>query len=292
MVIQENVDLSSKTTMKIGGVAERFYLPESEEELIEIVKTLYDEAGHVWILSGGSNLLINDRKIFESVVYMRMACRELCSLGDGRFYIGASNRIQEVLTYVNAENYGGFEQLISLPALFGGIIYMNAGIGGAKDSRFTIGEFIETVRVYNLVESKILEIPAADCGFGHRCSCFQNDRYVILGATIKCKELPAEQAQKIKEQRLKFSKDKFEYGKGCFGTCFSAANGRILRGVALICRRIRVGNGSVRFADKNSNWLVNNGNGSFDDAMKMIRLCEIAHKLFKRRIKREIIVWE
>ena len=64
---------------------------------------------------------------------MKEACNTLVDEGKGRFYIGASNRIQKVISFVNEKGYGGFEELVGLPAMFGGIIYMNAGIGGEKN---------------------------------------------------------------------------------------------------------------------------------------------------------------
>ena len=150
MVTQKDVFLADKTTMKIGGYANSFYIPESEEELISITQEIYDKSQRVFILSGGSNLLINDNRRFDEIVYMNSACTEMTNLGEGRFYIGASNRIQKVISYVNEFEYGGFEGLIGLPAMFGGIIYMNAGIGGSKSPLFTIGDFIESVRVWDM----------------------------------------------------------------------------------------------------------------------------------------------
>ncbi len=150
MITQKDVFLAEKTTMRIGGYANSFYIPESEEELIQIAQEIYDTDHRVFILSGGSNLLINDKKRFNAIVHMKSACTEMTHLGEGKFYIGASNRIQKVIAYVNDFEYGGFEGLIGLPAMFGGIIYMNAGLGGSKRPLFTISDFIESVRVWDM----------------------------------------------------------------------------------------------------------------------------------------------
>lgn len=55
-----------------------------------------------------------------------------------------------MISFVNEKGYGGFEELIGLPAISGGIIYMNAGIGGEKGSIFTISEFVNKIRAYDL----------------------------------------------------------------------------------------------------------------------------------------------
>lgn len=291
MVVQNNVHLATKTTMKIGGYAEQFYIPESEAELTAIAQEIYDQDQKVYILSGGSNLLINDRQ-FSRVVYMHEACPEMTDLGEGRFYIGASNRIQKVISFVNDAGYGGFEELVGLPAFFGGIIYMNAGIGGGKNALFTIGEFVESVRIWDLTEKKILELPKEACGFVHRASAFHSRPCVILGAVIQCPQRDLAEAKSRKEARLRFCKEKFEYGKGCFGTCFMKANYKVLKLVSACDKVLKLGKGRVTFGKTNKNWLVNQGNGTYRDAIKIINTCKHAHRLFGKEARCEVVLWE
>lgn len=292
MIIQNNVHLASKTTMKIGGYADIFYIPETEEELIQVSQRIYDEKRKLYILSGGSNLLINDERSFDEIVYMGNACQDMIELGDGRFYIGASNRIQKVISFVNDYEYGGFEGLIGLPALFGGIVYMNAGIGGANNSLFTIGDFVEKVKAWDLQSKMLVEIPSDKCEFGHRHSLFHNQRYLILGAFIKCKSINREESKKVIEMRLKHCREKFEYGKGCFGTCFSSVNYRILKVVSFYDRIRKIGKGRVTFGMNNLNWLVNHGGGTYRDAIGIINVCKRMHRLCNQKIKCEIVIWE
>lgn len=291
MVIQNDVHIGAKTTMKIGGYADQFYVPENEEELTAIAQEIYDKNGQVYILSGGSNLLVNDRR-FAQVVYMHAACPEMTDLGEGRFYIGASNRIQKVISFVNDAGYGGFEELVGLPAFFGGVIYMNAGIGGAKNGLFTIGDFVESVRFWDFAEKKQVEIPKEQCGFGHRTSAFQQRPGVILGAVIQCPQRDLEEAKSRKEARLRRCKEQFEYGKGCFGTCFMKANGKILKLVSACNKVCKLGKGRVTFGKTNKNWLVNQGGGTFRDAMRIINACKRAHRLCGREAQCEVVIWE
>lgn len=292
MIIQENICLANKTTMKIGGIAKLFYVPETENELIYIAQAIYDANERLLILSGGSNLLINDANCFEKIIYMGSACLEMKELGNNRFYIGASNRIQKVISFVNDHEYGGFEQLIGLPAMFGGIIYMNAGIGGERNSIFTISNFIDSVKVWDLYEKNILELSVDQCEFSHRYSIFHNQRYVILGATIHCNKISREESNRIKTERMKFCKEKFEYGKGCFGTCFSVANYKILKLVAIYDKIRKLGRKKVTFGKNNNNWLVNQGGGTFKDTIRIVKACKFAHCIFRDKIKCEIIIWE
>lgn len=289
MQVQDNVKLSTKTTFHVGGYTKKLYLPENEKELIHIAAELYEREGKVYLLSGGSNLLINDQREFESVISMKEACTELLDRGNGRFYIGASNRIQKVISFLNEHGHGGFEELIGLPAMFGGIVCMNAGIGGENSPLFTISEFIEYVKVYDLKQKIVKEIRGNECGFSHRTSLFQNGKYVILGAEILCKAVEIEKLEKKKKDRLDFCKNNFEYGKGCFGSCFSRCNGKLLRLISILYPKNTNG---IHFGKNTCNWLVNGGEGTFKEAYDIIRTSEKIHGLLHQDIMCEVVIWK
>lgn len=286
MKIEKNYDLSKSTTFHIGGIARNYYIPNSEEELINLLKTYLINEERIYIISGGSNILINDKKIFDNVISAKNIDEKIEKIEKGKYYIGCSARIQKVIKTINRDGYGGFEELVSLPALFGGIIYMNAGIGSKNDSLFTISDFIEKVKVIEYSTKEIKWLDKDECNFSHRYSIFHNNNYFILGAKIKVNEQEEEKSKKRIMERLEKSK-KYDRGKGCFGTCFSEANNKLLHIVSFIYRR----KGSIRFAKNNKNWLVNDGKGTFDDTMYIIKKCKKIHKAFHRKITCEVIVW-
>ena len=293
MIILNNEPLSKRTTFHIGGTAEKLYIPESEEELIQVSKDIYDRDHRVYVISGGSNLLINDDRVFPEVVCMAKACRELEQLHDGVFYIGASVRIQKAISFVNSFGYGGFEELIGLPALFGGIIYMNAGIGRESAPLFTISEFVDSVRALDLKTGETVTLTAEECRFGHRTSVFKNGQYIILGAQITCRATDRDDAASRIQKRREHCHKSFEYGKGCFGSCFMRFKGPILRTLSALYKKgILKYSGKVRFANNNANWLVNEGGGTYKDAMTKINRCKKLHKLAFQKLECEVIIWD
>lgn len=293
MIILNNEPLSKRTTFHIGGTAEKLYIPESEEELIQVSKDIYDRDHRVYVISGGSNLLINDDRAFPEVVCMAKACRELEQLHDGVFYIGASVRIQKAISFVNSFGYGGFEELIGLPALFGGIIYMNAGIGRESAPLFTISEFVDSVRALDLKTGETVTLTAEECRFGRRTSVFKNGQYIILGAQITCRATDRDDAASRIQKRREDCHKSFEYGKGCFGSCFMRFKGPILRTLSALYKKgILKYSGKVRFANNNANWLVNEGGGTYKDAMTIINRCKKLHKLAFQKLECEVIIWD
>ena len=286
MEVQHNVELKNKTTFHIGGIARNFYIPKSEDELITLINKIKDEK--FYILSGGSNLLINDKKIFEHIIYMKDIDKSIDQINNNKFYIGCSQRIQRVINEINKYGYGGIEELYSLPAMFGGIIYMNAGIGGKKKQLFTISEFIKKVKVLNIKKCSIEWIDKNECKFGHRKSIFQNNEYIILGAECEFYEQKIKKSKERINARIQLCHQKQEIGHGAFGTCFSTSNAKLLKITSLLKHK----KGKIRFSKNNSNWLVNEGNGTYKDTIYLISMCKKIHKLFHKDIECEVRIWD
>jgi len=287
MQIKTNVDLSFKTTMHIGGIADFFYIPESVSELQELIEMLDGKSIVYRIISGGSNLLINDKRHFDAVISMECLDQTLEQIDEKTFYIGASNRIQKVISFVNSKACGGFEELIGLPALFGGIVYMNAGIGGEESAQFCIGDFINRVRVLDRKNKSVCWLNKNECQFSHRRSIFQNDQYIIIGAELTLYEQDERTSKNRIEKRREYCKSHQEYAKGCFGSCFAKFSHSILRTFS----RLHLSFGSIKQIPQNPNWLINCGNAKYRDVLVFILLSKFVHHLFRKKIELEIRIW-
>ena len=73
MQILKDEPLSAHTTFKMGGRARLFIIPESEQELIEVINS---RPLPRYIIGGGSNLLINDEKTFDEVISLKSFAEE------------------------------------------------------------------------------------------------------------------------------------------------------------------------------------------------------------------------
>ena len=288
MIEKDNVNLKKYNTFHLNAISKKFFIPENEVELIKLIKELKDKNEKYNILSGGSNVLLKDDVEYTNIIYMKEVDNSKELLDEGKFYIGASNRIQEVIKYVNDNGYGGFEELYCLPALFGGIIYMNAGIGGRAKPLFNISDFIERVKVLNINTCDIEWISNENCNFEYRKSVFHNNKYIILGAELKLNKQDLEKSNLRIQNRIKYCKENQEWGKGCFGTCFSNSSIRILK----IAKILKPKSGKIKFGSSNCNWLVNNGDGTYKDTMKLINFCFFLHKIAFKKIELEVKIFE
>ena len=63
--------LGKYSTFKMGGVARRMYFPACESDLIQLyAEKDFDEG--TYVISGGSNILINDKKVFDRVINLSL----------------------------------------------------------------------------------------------------------------------------------------------------------------------------------------------------------------------------
>ena len=286
MNIENGVQLSTMTTFKVGGIADKVYYPETEEEVVELLHSLDNQ--RFWVIGAGSNLLINDEHSFENVICTKSLNDNIIQMDSkDLFYVGAACRIQRVIGFVNNLGYGGIEELISVPATFGGIVYMNAGIGSKTKQVFNISDFIVRVKAVRISDKKIVWIANSECQFEYRHSIFHNDEYIILGAEIRLREQSIEESKKRIENRRKRCQETQEYGKGCFGSCCKEYSRRIQK----VVRFLPV-HKCVSQSSKNANWLLNNGSAKYKDAIRIINISKFIHKICRKKFELEIKVWD
>lgn len=279
MRVLENVKLASYTTIKIGGIAKKLYIPEREEDLYTIRSII--EKGY--LISGGSNLLINDKTI-DAVANLRELDNHLL-IDNGKIYAGASVRLQKLIRFANENNLGGIEYLFSVPGLVGGAIFMNAGSG--KDSE-QIGNYVKRVRVWHDGEIKWIE--QSDCRFMHRGSLFkEHGGYVIIGAEFIFAPQDQKVSQKLIEERLNLCKETQDISMPNFGSLFKKSDPKIM-GIfkKLSCKKSK----KCHYSKKTGNWIVNGGMGTYEQVMQLIKRAEFLHNMFGKQCEREVIIWE
>lgn len=277
MICLQNEKLSSHTTVRLGGEAAEYLIPESLEELTALVR----ERDPRYFIGGGSNLLIADR-VFDLVVDLGQFDTRLEHLGDGRFRAGASLRLQKLINGINAAGFGGIEYLYSVPGLVGGAIVMNAGRG--KQYHQTISDYVVSVDV--LRGGQIVTIPVDACGFGHRQSVFQGSGDLIVSCLFKFPPMSEKESEAGKKERLDLCRRVQDTSAPNFGTVFCESNPRIMEWA----RKRRIGK-KVHFSGKTKNWIINEG-GTFRDAVSAIRKVERIHRLLFKKCRREVVLWQ
>ncbi len=268
--------------MRIGGIATHYYIPENIEDLIGLSTSL--KGTKLYIISGGSNLLISDEHPFENVISMKEACPELTLNADKTITCGASVRIQTLINFAKEHELGGIEYLYSLPALFGGIIRMNAGRG--RESGCSISDYV--VEVYCIEDGKQITLSKEECQFAYRSSVFESGNKIITGAKIRLIPKTQQEIDDGIKERLALCKRIQDHSGTTFGTVFKTYNNRIMG----FLQKHRSGKSGISWSAKRGNWLINDGNGSFKQAFGLIKRCKTVHRIFQKQAEEEVIIWE
>jgi UDP-N-acetylmuramate dehydrogenase len=181
--------LADFTTVRLGGPARAFTRAETEDELIDAVRSADAAGDPVLVLGGGSNLVVADEGFDGTVI--QVATRGVSrgasdggsasrGEGPGELTAAAGEEWDGVVARTVAEGLAGLECLSGIPGLTGATPMQNVGAYGQE-----VSDTITRVRVWDRVAAEVLEIPAADCGFGYRTSRFRgSERFVVLSVTF------------------------------------------------------------------------------------------------------------
>jgi len=178
MEFLENVALAPYTTFKIGGPARWFAEAASEAEVLEGVEFARERGLQLFVLGGGSNLLVSDEGFGGLVLRLgllgiKRRFEEDCL----HFEVGAGEGWDEFVSLAVAEDCAGIECLAGIPGTVGGTPVQNVGAYGQEVAETVVG-----VRALDLRSREFVWMPVEECGFAYRQSLFnttERGRYVV-----------------------------------------------------------------------------------------------------------------
>jgi UDP-N-acetylmuramate dehydrogenase len=178
MQVLEQVPLAPYTTFGIGGPARWFVEASTEDEVLEAVRFAREHNASLFVLGGGSNLLISDQGFPGVVLRIAMKGTEQQRAGDATvFSVAAGEDWDAFVSLAVSQNYAGIECLAGIPGTVGGTPVQNVGAYGQE-----VAETIRVVRALDLRTMQFLELKAKECGFAYRRSIFngaERGRYIV-----------------------------------------------------------------------------------------------------------------
>jgi len=182
--LRRNVPLAPMTTLGIGGPAHYFADAFSVDALIASVWWARSRALPLFVLGGGSNIVVADNG-FRGLV-LRVALRGITTRveADRAFVTAAAGQDWDhlVATCVG-RNWAGFECLSGIPGCVGATPIQNVGAYGQETS-----ETLVSLEALDLATGKLEELSAAECDFGYRTSRFKTrdrERFIITNVTYQ-----------------------------------------------------------------------------------------------------------
>ena len=172
--IREAVPLAPHTTFGIGGPARYFAVASTEEDVTTAVRWAREHNVPLFVLGGGSNLLVSDSG-FPGLV-LHIALRGVRQQND-QFDVAAGEDWDAFVDRTVAVGMAGIECLAGIPGSVGGTPVQNVGAYGQE-----VAQTIEQVRAFDREADSFVELSRAQCRFRYRESLFNTDepnRYIV-----------------------------------------------------------------------------------------------------------------
>lgn len=249
--------LKKYTWLNIGGPAEVMFFPEDAEDLQNFMQHK-DVNLPVFVLGGGSNLLVRDGGIAGVVVKLKNPNFAQFSVQNNVLNCGAGALNTSMKKIIADKGMGGLEFLCSIPGSVGGLVRTNAGCFGRELSDVLISAQVMDCR------GNIFTAQNKDFHFGYRYSEFPQD-WIILEVNLQFEPAASEAvAAKIKEND-DYRRQHQPQGIRTAGSTFKNPSGYRAWELIKNSGGSEMVVGGVRMSPQHCNFLENNGTATAAD---------------------------
>src|SRR5215469_6725946 len=256
--------LSFHTSLRIGGPADVFVVPQDVEDIRLALSFAEREQLSVEIIGGGNNLLVRDRGV-RGVVLKIEGCLGRAEFHGEEAVAGAGVGLSALIREAAALNLGGIEGLVGIPATIGGAVAMNAGTPDGW-----IGDFISAVYFLH-PDGTLGEFKPNNGSFGHRAFSAPPGA-VLVGARLQLHRRPQAEIQKEMRTRLKQKKTSQPLALASVGSVWKNPQGevasRLIEKVGLKGKRYN----GAEISAKHANFIVNRGGAAAADIKALMQL--------------------
>lgn len=184
MRLQLNVPLGPLTTLQVGGAASHFVRATEHEEVSEAIRFAEREGLSLYVLGGGSNLIIADSGVRGLVLQPALPGVEFRTQGsDVMVTAGAGVTWDALVAEAVQRDLQGLECLSGIPGFVGATPIQNVGAYGQE-----VGETIDRVCAIDRRTGEQLEFSNAACKFKYRDSFFKStaaEAFLVTGVTFR-----------------------------------------------------------------------------------------------------------
>ncbi len=284
--IQKDVSLKDYTTFKVGGPAKYFFVARTKEDLIKAVKVAKKLKLPLFILGGGSKLLVSDKGFEGLVIKIQNSKFKIQNENSkGKIFCEAGILLSFLVSVAAKKSFTGLEWAIGIPGTAGGAIYGNAGAFGKS-----MAEIVKEVEAIDIKNLKIKKLKNKECKFGYRDSIFKRKKnLIILSVNLQLEKGDKKEIKKKIREYLKYRKETQPLNFPSAGSIFKNPSGfsagELIEKCHLKGKRI----GNAQISKKHANFILNLGNAKAEDIEKLIKLAkkEVKNK-FGIELKEEI----
>ncbi len=268
--IRRNEPLSRHTSFAIGGPADIVAYPVDRDDLLALLREIKAKGMPVFILGGGTNLLVRDggfRGVVVTLKNLRTIAveREYRSIG-GSFAVvlaEAGVSLPKLLAFTAEEGLTGLEFAAGIPGTVGGAVCMNAGTAAGE-----IGDVIDTVTLISM-EGRLVTKGRDEMGFGYRTSSIP-EGHLVLDMRVALRRGEKDKIQARIHDLMDARKKNQPWGLPNAGSMFrnphEESAGKLIEAAKLKGRRV----GDAQVSDKHANFIVNLGKAKASDVLSLM----------------------
>jgi len=251
------------STYRTDSFAKHVYFPETEQNVLEIVK----KHSNIFFLGNGSNVIFS-KEIYEDELAFVIFSNNFAKFTlDGNVINCQAGALLQDLAFVTYENgLSGIETFYDVPASVGGALIMNAGAYGDE-----IYNNVKSVRVLDIAKSKIIDYKKSEIEYGYRYSMFKGDSNIcILSAELEFEPKPKSEIKykldDIYSRRLTNLPQVPSAGSVFKRPQANVPVGIMVQELGLKGKRI----GGAQISPKHGGIIINNGNAKGKDIVDLI----------------------
>ncbi len=265
--LRQAVALHPFTTWKVGGPAEWFAEPGSQEELITLAAWAQGQGLALRCIGAGSNLLIADAGLSGLTLCNRRLQGSRLEASSGLVEAEAGEPIPTLARKAARLGLSGLEWAVGIPGTVGGAVVMNAGAQGGCTA-----DWLQSVRLLDPAQPETpFELQADELGFAYRHSRLQAESWIVLSACFRLE--PGHDPAAITAQtsaNLHSRTSTQPYQQPSCGSVFRNPEphkaGRLIEALGL--KGLQIGEAQV--SSIHANFIVNTGQASAADIHALI----------------------
>ena len=233
----KKIDFSKFSSINIGATLE-----------VSLLENPKDFTSEYYLIGSCNNILIGT----QAPKLMKLSkCYDYIKIEDNTLKIGGATPSGKISSFCKKHNIANFEFVSHLPGTLGGLVYMNAGL-----KEYEI--FNNLIRIKTT--AGYLDKDAIN--YGYRCT---NIKEPILEATFIIEYGFSEEKLEL-FKKMRSNQPTAPSAGSCFKNPKGDYAGRLIEAVGLKGKRF----GGMEFSSKHANFLVNYGDGIFEDAIALI----------------------
>ena len=262
--------LRELTSMKTGGKADFFVVPEDCDDLRTVIDFCFRRKLLFLVIGNGSKLLFRDEGFRGVIIKLGGEFKKIERDGD-EVLAGAGVDLPVLIDFAAKEGLSGLESLAGIPGTIGGAVVRNASAFGEALSERII--WAKVIATNNFINNREFVLSRDKIKFGYRSSIFMEDKSLVL-TKVKLKLFPDKKEkiisriQKATERKIQTQPLSFPSAGCIFKNPPFYSAGYLIQNTG--CLGMRVGDAQISF--QHGNFIINKGKAKAQDILRLIEI--------------------